>query len=320
MKIIIPDDYQNAVMHLDCFKLLKDHQVVIYNETEQDIDKLAAKFSDADVLVLIRERTEISEALLSRLPNLKLISQTGKISHHLDLNACTRHKVAVAEGIGSPVAPSELTWALIMNAMRQLPQAIQAMKDGKWQVNIGRTVHGKTIGIWGYGKIGKKVAQYARAFGATVLVWGSENSRNEAVKDGFQVASGKSDFFRNADIITLHLRLNGETTGIVTESDLLDMKKEAIIVNTSRAELIATGALASALKKGHPGFAAVDVYEREPVYDPDYELLQMPNVICTPHLGYVEQNSYELYFEKAFENVIHYANGKPANIVNPEVL
>ena len=320
MKIIIPDDYQNAVMHLDCFKLLKDHQVVIYNETEQDIDKLAAKFSDADALVLIRERTEISEALLSRLPNLKLISQTGKISHHLDLNACTRHKVAVAEGIGSPVAPSELTWALIMNAVRQLPQAIQAMKDGKWQVNIGSTVHGKTIGIWGYGKIGKKVAQYARAFGATVLVWGSENSRNEAVKDGFQAASGKSAFFRNADIITLHLRLNDETTGIVTESDLLDMKKEAIIVNTSRAELIATGALISALKKGHPGFAAVDVYEQEPVYDPDYELLQMPNVICTPHLGYVEQNSYELYFEKAFENVTHYASGKPANIVNPEVL
>lgn len=320
MKIIIPDDYQNAVMHLDCFKLLKDHQVVIYNETEQDIDKLAAKFSDADALVLIRERTEISEALLSRLPNLKLISQTGKISHHLDLNACTRHKVAVAEGIGSPVAPSELTWALIMNAVRQLPHAIQAMKDGKWQVNIGSTVHGKTIGIWGYGKIGKKVAQYARAFGATVLVWGSENSRNEAVKDGFQAASSKSAFFRNADIITLHLRLNDETTGIVTESDLLDMKKEAIIINTSRAELIATGALASALKKGHPGFAAVDVYEQEPVYDPDYELLQMPNVICTPHLGYVEQNSYELYFEKAFENVIHYASGKPANIVNPEVL
>ncbi|UUC45624.1 D-2-hydroxyacid dehydrogenase family protein [Flavobacterium cerinum] len=320
MKIIIPDDYQNTVRQLNCFKLIADQDVTIYNDTVKDIDALAERFADAEILILIRERTEITEALLNRLPKLKLISQTGKISNHLDLNACTRHNVAVAEGIGSPIAPAELTWTLIMNAVRKLPQAIQAMQNGLWQTNIGSTIHGKTIGIWGYGKIGQKIALYAKAFGANVLVWGSENSRNQALKDGHSAAESKSFFFRNSDIVTLHLRLNESTHEIVKESDLLMMKPNAIIVNTSRAELIQKNALINSLQQGRPGFAAVDVYESEPITDIHYPLLQMPNVICTPHLGYVEQNSYELYFEYAFKNIIAFINHNPINIANPIVL
>ncbi len=320
MHIIIPDDYQNVVSKLNCFKLLQGHQVTIYNDTVTEVEELAKRFATADALVLTRERTAITEALLSKLPNLKLISQTGKISNHLDLNACTKYNVAVAEGVGSPVAPAELAWALIMNAIRKLPQAIQAMKEGKWQVNIGSTVKGKLIGIWGYGKIGKRIAAYARAFEADVIVWGSEGSRKQAETDGFMAAASKEDFFTKVDIVSLHLRLTENTKSIVKAADLALMKPDAILVNISRAELIEDGALESALRAGCPGFAAVDVYESEPIYDNNHPLLQLPNVICTPHLGYVEINSYELYFSKAFENVVSYANGQPTNIANPEVL
>ncbi|MND70309.1 D-3-phosphoglycerate dehydrogenase [compost metagenome] len=270
--------------------------------------------------MLIRERTQINEDLLSKLPDLKLISQTGKIANHLDLPACTQHKVAIAEGIGSPIAPAELTWSLIMNTVRQVPAAIEDFKNGKWQTNIGSTIYGKTIGIWGYGKIGKMVAGYAKAFGAKILVWGSENSRINAVNDGFESAKSKEDFFRLADVVSLHLRLNDKTAGIVKETDLLLMKPTAALINTARAELIEEGTLLKCLKTGRPGFAGVDVYENEPIYDSNYELLQMKNVVCTPHLGYVEKSGYELYFAKAFENAINYINGNPTNIANPEVL
>lgn len=320
MKITILDDYQNAVSQLSCYTMLKDHQVSIVTQSFTDPKELAEVIYDAEVLILIRERTQINEKLLALLPNLQLISQTGKISNHLDLEACTKHKIAVAEGIGSPIAPAELTWALIMNACRQLPQAIAAMQQGQWQTNIGSTVHGKTIGIWGYGKIGKRIAGYARAFGAEVLVWGSESSRNQAESDGFCKAADKEDFFRNSDIVTLHLRLNDATKGIVTAQDLSLMKETAILVNTARAELIEENALLNALKKGRPGFAALDVFENEPVYDTSFEFFNMPKVICTPHLGYVEQNGYELYFSKAFENVLHFAEGNPTNIANPSVV
>lgn len=320
MKIAILDDYQDVIKTLDCFKILADQDVSILHQTEKDASVLAEKISDANILVLTRERTAINDELLSKLPNLKLISQTGKISNHLDLAACSKHQVAVAEGVGSPVAPAELTWILIMNAVRQIPQAIEAMKAGKWQVNIGSTVHGKTIGVWGYGKIGQKIAGYAKAFGAKVLVWGSEKSREKAVADGFEKASGKEDFFASSDLITLHLRLNEKTFGIVKETDLSLMKKGSVFVNTSRAELVEKGALLKSLQNGRPSFAALDVYEDEPIYDASFELLQMPNVICTPHLGYVERNGYELYFGKAFENVINFINGNPTNIANPEVL
>jgi D-3-phosphoglycerate dehydrogenase len=320
MKIAILDDYQDAVRKLSCFDLLQRQEVIILNEAENDPDALAEKIKDIEALVLIRERTAITDDLLSRLPKLKLISQTGKISNHLDLNACTKHKVAVAEGVGSPIAPAELTWALLMNVLRQIPKAIEGMKKGEWQVNIGESVNGKIIGIWGYGKIGKIIAGYAKVFGAKVLVWGSEQSRSNAVNDGFEAAESKAGFFETADVISLHLRLNKETTGILKEADLNLMKTSAVLINTSRAELIEKGSLIKALKAGRPGFAGIDVYESEPVYDTAFELLNMPNVVCTPHLGYVEKNSYELYFDKAFENIVNYVNGKPTNIANPEVL
>ena len=320
MNILIPEDYQNAVINLDCYKLLRGHQVTICNDSISSIDKLAERFQEAEVLVLIRERTEITEQLLSRLPKLKLISQTGKISNHLDLKACTKYKVAVAEGIGSPTAPAELAWSLILNARRLLPQAIEGMKKGLWQTNIGKALSGQTIGIWGYGKIGKKIASFAKAFDMNVVIWGSETSKNNAIKDGFLVAKSKEDFFSTVDILTLHLRLVGDTKYIVKANDLTLMKSDSLLVNISRAELIEPDALVNSLKSGRPGFAALDVFESEPIFDQGFSLLKMPNVICTPHLGYVEQNGYELYFSKAFENIIEFAKGNPINIANPEIL
>lgn len=320
MKIAILDDYQHVIEKLDCFELLKDQNVELLHETEKDPVKLASKIKDAEILVLTRERTEITPELLEQLPNLRLISQTGKISNHLNLNNCTKHGVAVAEGVGSPVAPAELTWALLMNTLRRIPQAIEGMKQGKWQINIGSAVHGKTIGIWGYGKIGQRIANYARAFGATVLVWGSEASRKKAVEDGYRSAETKESFFEQADVITLHLRLNENTLGIVKESDLQRMKNNACIINTARAELIESGALLRVLKSDQKLFAGLDVYESEPIYDTANELLHMSHVVCTPHLGYVETSGYELYFGKAFENAVNFIQGKPTNIANPEVL
>lgn len=320
MKITILDDYQNSIEKLECFEILKGQNVEILNENEKNPDKLSTLISETEILVLTRERTEITEELLSKLPKLKLISQTGKISNHLDINVCTKHKVAVAEGVGSPIAPAELTWALLLNTVRQIPQAIEGMKNGKWQINIGTTISGKTLGIWGYGKIGQKIAQYGKAFGAKILVWGSESSRIKAVKDGFELADTKEFFFSNADIITLHLRLNNNTFGIVKESDLQSMKENAVLINAARAELIEKEGLLNVLKSGKKLYVGVDVYENEPIYDKNYELLRMDNVVCTPHLGYVEQNSYELYFRKAFENVINFINGNPTNIANPETL
>lgn len=320
MKITILDDYQHIIENLQCFELLKGQVVEVLHDTEKDPDKLASLISDTEILVLTRERTEITEELLAKLPKLKLISQTGKISNHLDLHACTKHNVAVAEGVGSPIAPAELTWALLMNTVRQIPQAIEAMKQGKWQTNIGTTVHGKTLGIWGYGKIGKKIAQYAKVFGAKVLVWGSENSRKHAVEDGFEESETKEHFFKTADLITLHLRLTQQTLGIVKETDLFNMKKNSVLINTARAELLEKNALLNVLKNRKDIFVGIDVYENEPVYDMNFELLKMDNVICTPHVGYVEKNGYELYFGKAFENVINYINGNPSNIANTETL
>lgn len=320
MKITILDDYQHIIEKLHCFDLLKGQDVEILHETKKDPGLLASKLADTEILVLTRERTEITEELLSKLPKLKLISQTGKISNHLNLDACTRHQVAVAEGVGSPIAPAELTWALLLNTVRQIPQAVEAMKQGKWQINIGTTVYGKNLGIWGYGKIGQKIAQYARVFGAKVLVWGSQHSREKAVEDGFEKAETKEQFFKNADIITLHLRLTDKTSGIVKEADLLNMKEDSVLINTARAELIEKDALLNVLKSGKNIFVGVDVYENEPVTDTNFELLKMKNIICTPHLGYVEKNGYELYFGKAFENVINYVNGNPLNIANPEIL
>lgn len=320
MKITILDDYQNIIKELNCYKLLEGQEVTILHHTEKNPQKLAELLKDAEIIVLTRERTEITEELLSGLPNLKLISQTGKISNHLDLRICTQHGIAVAEGIGSPTAPAELTWALLMNTIRKIPQAIQGMKDGKWQINIGSKIEGKTIGIWGYGKIGQKIAQYAKVFGAKVLVWGSENSRNKAIEHGFLSADSKEDFFKTSDIITLHLRLSKDTFGIIKEPDLEMMKENSVLINTARAELIQKGVLPKILKNRKDMLVGVDVYNEEPIYDKDFELLKIENIVCTPHLGYVEKEGYELYFGKAFENVVNYINGNPINIANTEVL
>lgn len=317
MKIVIPDDYQDAVRTLDCFRKLAGHEVTIYNDTVKDMDTLARRFSDADALVLIRERTVITEALLERLPRLKFISQTGKGIPHIDVSACTRRGVVVSAGLGSPYAPAELTWALVLAATRFLPQEIARMKAGGWQGWLGVGLHGRTLGIFGYGKIGSLVAGYGRAFGMKVLVWGREGSLTRAAHDGFEVVSSQRGLFEQSDILSLHIKLTAETRGIVTAGDLAAMKPSALLVNTSRADLIAPDALVNALRQGRPGFAAVDVYESEPVTD--HPLLHMDNAICTPHIGYVEKDSYELYFGWAFDQVLAYEAGAPINVVNPEV-
>lgn len=311
MTIAIPDDYQHVIRTLNCFQLLKDHQVLTFHQYETDEKVLAEWFKDADIIVLTRTRTKITASLLAQLPKLKLISQTGKNAGHIDVAACTKNGVAVVEGRGNPIATAELTWALIMNGLRQIPQAIEGMKAGKWQTNIGRRVFGKTIGIWSYGKIGKRVANYAKAFGANVLVWGRENSTQQAKVDGFEVANSKADFFKNSDVVSIHIRLKAETKGIIKAADLAFMKPSALLVNTSRAALIEKEALLTALKNGRPGFAAIDVYDEEPIFDKNHPFLKMSNVICTPHLGYVEMESYELYFSIAFQNVLDFIKDNP---------
>lgn len=304
MRVVIPDDYQDAVRHLDAFAKLRGHEVTIYNDTVKETGALVERFRNADALVLIRERTAIDDELLSRLPNLKLISQTGRGTSHIDTDACKRRGVAVAVGTGSPYAPAELTWALVLAAMRRIPREAAHLRSGGWQHLLGTTVRGRTLGIYGYGKIGSLVAGYGRAFGMRVLVWGREGSQSRARQDGYEVGP----LFAESDVLSLHLRLTEETHGIVTAADLARMKPAALLVNTSRAELIERGALEAALRAGRPGYAAVDVYEEEPILGGQHPLLSMDNALCTPHLGYVEKDSYELYFGQAFDNIIAFAS------------
>jgi D-3-phosphoglycerate dehydrogenase len=320
MHIVIPDDYQDAVRKLAAYGKLAGHQVTIYNDTVKDVAAQAERFKDADALVLIRERTVITPALLEKLPKLKLISQTGKVSSNIKVADCTARGVAVAEGTGSPYSTAELTWGLVLASMRHIPQEVQGMKEGHWQRTVGRQLRGLRLGVWAYGKIGKLVAAYGKAFGMQVWVWGREGSIASARADGFEAAPSREAFFEQSDVISMHVRLNAETRGIVKAADLARMKPDALFVNTSRAELVESGALEAALPKGRPGFAAVDVYESEPILKADHPLLKLPNALCTPHLGYVEQGNYELYFGTAFDNVVAFAEGKPVNIANPEVL
>lgn len=315
MNVVIPDDYQDAVRRLACFSKLDGHRVTIFNDTVKDVAALAERFADADALVLIRERTQITEALLARLPKLRLISQTGKGAAHVDVEACTRRGITVSVGTGSPIAPAELTWALIIASMRHIPTEVERLRAGQWQSTVGRVLRGRTLGVWGYGKIGSLIASYGRAFGMNVLAWGREGSIARASADGFAVASSREQLFEESDVLSLHLRLTRETRGIVTASDLARMKRDALLVNTSRAELIEPGALEAALRAGRPGFAAVDVYEEEPILGAAHPLLALPNALCTPHLGYVEQDSYELYFGQAFDAVNAFAKGAPINTV-----
>ncbi|AYG47520.1 D-2-hydroxyacid dehydrogenase family protein [Pseudomonas sp. Leaf58] len=321
MRIVIPDDYQDVIRTLDCYRRLRGHDVSVFHEREPaTLGQLAARFAAADALVLTRERTRIDAALLERLPKLKLISQTGKVSSHLDLAACTARGIVVTEGRGSPVAPAELAWALMLNARRQLVPAIDACRQGQWQVNLGQALAGQLLGIWGYGKIGQRLARYAQAFDMPVLVWGSDSSRAAAEADGHRAAVSREAFFAEADIVSLNLRLSEQTRHRVTFDDLSRMKPDALLVNVSRAELIAPGALLKALDAGRPGYAAVDVYDNEPVLDPGHPLLRHPRVLCTPHLGYVEKNGYELYFGDAFDNALAFFEGRPKNVANPEAL
>lgn len=324
MKIAILDDYQDCVRNLDCFKLLDGHEVKVFTNSARGAGQLAIRLADFDALVLIRERTALTRPLLGKLPKLKLISQTGKVSGHIDVEAATARGIAIAEGVGDPTAPAELTWALIMAASRRIVQYAANLKDGLWQTaslypernQLGTVLKGKTLGIWSYGKIGRMIAGYGKAFGMNVLVWGRDASREQAAQDGYRAAASREAFFAESDIVSLHLRLNDATRGIVTAADLTRMKPNALFVNTSRAELVAEGALQAALEQGRPGFAALDVFEAEPL-PPNSPLLRMENVLATPHLGYVEKDSYELYFRAAFQNVIDFANGTPKNILNP---
>jgi D-3-phosphoglycerate dehydrogenase len=331
VNIIILDDYQDAVRKLRCAQRLEQLNAKVFTNTVKGIGQLAVRLRDAEVLVLIRERTQFPRQLLEKLPKLKLISQTGRVGSHIDLETCTRLGIAVAEGVGSPVAPAELTWALIMAAMRRLPQYIGNLKHGAWQQSglksasmppnfgLGMVLKGKTLGLWGYGKIGQMVAGYGRAFGMNVVVWGSEGSRERARADGHQSAESREAFFETCDVLSLHLRLVDETRGIVGADDLARMKPTALLVNTSRAELVEEGALVSALNRGRPGMAAVDVFESEPILQ-GHPLLRLENAVCTPHIGYVEQDSYELYFSAAFDNVVNFINGTPTRLVNPEAM
>jgi D-3-phosphoglycerate dehydrogenase len=319
MQIVIPDDYQDAVHTLDSFSKLAGHHVTIYQDTVKDIDQLAERFHDAEALVLIRERTAITEALLVRLPQLRFISQTGKSASHIDLAACTRHGILVSGGVGgSPYATAELTWGLILAATRHIPYEVERFKAGHWQSTFGIGLRGRTLGIFGYGKIGSLVAGYGRAFGMRVLVWGREGSVARAQADGFATVPTQEALFKEADVLSLHISLTPETRGIATAADLALMKPSALLVNTSRAGLIEPGALEEALRAGRPGSAAVDVYEVEPVTD--HPLLHMDNVICTPHIGFVEKDGYESFFSAAFDNLLAFATGKPTNLLNPEVL
>jgi D-3-phosphoglycerate dehydrogenase / 2-oxoglutarate reductase len=322
MKVAILDDYFNTLRTLPCFAKLAGHEVTIWTDHVEDVNRLADRLRDTEALVLIRERTEIRTPLLERLPQLKLISQRS-VYPHIDVETCTRLGVVVSSNQhpGTPsYATAELTFGLILASMRQIPQQIASMKAGQWQMAVGYTIRDKMLGVYGYGRIGKAVAEYGRAFGMNVLVWAREDSRARARADGWATARSKQSFFETCDIITLHMRLVDATRHIVAKRDLARMKPSALIVNTSRASLIESGALVAALKAGRPGMAAVDVYEEEPLRDMQNPLLQMSKVVCTPHIGYVTHEEWELQFADVFDQINAYQVGSPINVVNPDVL
>jgi len=321
VKISILDDYFDTLRTLECFRKLDGYDVAVWNDHIQDVDTLATRLKDTEVLVLIRERTHIREPLLERLGALRLISQRS-VYPHIDIDACTRCGVIVSsdQHAGSPsYAAAELTWGLVIAAMRQIPQQMFALRAGTWQIGVGSSLRGRTLGIYGYGRIGATVAGYGKAFGMNVLVWAREPSLQRARNDGYGVAPSKRALFEACDVLSLHMRLVPETKGIVTREDLSSMKPTELLVNTSRAPLIEAGALINALRQGRPGMAAVDVYDDEPLRDPGYPLLTMDNVVCTPHIGYVTRDEYEIQFSDIFDQINAYAAGHPINVVNPHV-
>jgi D-3-phosphoglycerate dehydrogenase / 2-oxoglutarate reductase len=322
MRVAILDDYSDTLRTLSCFEKLRAHEVTVFNDHVQATDELASRLRDFDALVLIRERTQIRQELLERLPNLRLISQRS-VYPHIDIDACTRLGVLVCSSLhaGTPsVATAELTWGLIIAAVRRIPQQMASLQAGGWQMGVGSTLAGKTLGIYGYGRIGQVVAGYGRAFGMTVAVWGQEHSRTAAAADGYHVPADRETFLRSCDVLSLHMRLVDATRGLLAAEDLALMRPTALLVNTSRAGLIAPGALVAALRAGRPGMAAVDVYEQEPLRDVDDPLLRMDNVVCTPHIGYVTREEWELQFSDIFDQINAFAEGSPLNMVNPEAL
>jgi len=322
MNVTILDDYHDTLRTLPSFAKLAGHEVTIWNDHVQDVDALAERLKATEALVLIRERTRIRAPLLERLPKLRLISQRS-VWPHIDIDACTRLGIVVSSDMHADTpsyATAELTWALILAAMRQIPQQVAALKAGRWQIGVGTTLRGKTLGLYGWGRIAHAVACYGRAFGMNVMVWARETSRERARQEGFAVADARTAFFEQSDVLSLHMRLVDATRHIVTPSDLARMKPTSLLVNTSRAPLIEPGALVAALRAGRPGLAAVDVYEQEPLTDPSDPLLQLPNVLATPHIGYVTREEYEIQFSDIFDQIVAYAAGKPTNVVNPDVL
>jgi D-3-phosphoglycerate dehydrogenase len=322
MKVTILDDWFDTLRTLDCFGKLAGHEVTVWNDHVDNIDILADRLKDTEALVLIRERTAIRKPLISRLPKLRLISQRS-VYPHIDVEACTRRGIVISsdQHPGAPsYAAAELTWALILTAMRQIPQQVASLRAGRWQMGVGQTLRGKTLGIYGYGRIGAAVAGYGQAFGMRVLIWAREASRQRAAADGFQVAASKQSFFEECDVLSLHMRLVDATRSIVTADDLARMKPGSLFVNTSRAGLVEPGALVAGLQAGRPGAAAVDVYEQEPLLDTSDPLLNMPNVVCTPHIGFVTREEYEVQFADIFDQVLAFASGNPVNVVNPQAL
>ena len=322
MRVAILDDYFDTLRTLDCFRLLDGHEVTVFNDHLQDTDGLAERLRDFEALVLIRERTAIRRPLLERLPSLRLISQRS-VYPHIDLDACTALGIVVCSDLhpgSASVSTAELTWGLVLAAVRQIPQQMSSLRGGRWQSGVGTALAGKTLGIFGYGRIGRLVAGYGMAFGMEVQVWGREPSREAALGDGYLAAVSPEEFFSSCDVVSLHMRLLDATRGIVTAGDLGAMKPTGLLVNTSRAGLIEPGALLAALKRGRPGMAAVDVYEQEPLSDPEDPLLALENVVCTPHIGYVTREEWEIQFTDIFNQVNAFAAGKPVNVVNPDAL
>ena len=321
MNVTILDDYHDTLRTLACFAKLADHKITIWNDLVQDINVLAERLKETEALVLIRERTKIRGPLLERLPRLRLISQRS-VWPHIDIDACSRLGIVVssdARGDTPSYATAELTWGLILSAVRQIPQQAAALKAGRWQIGVGTTLRGKTLGLYGWGRIAHAVADYGRAFGMNVMVWAREASRERARQEGFAVAANKAALFEQSDVLSLHMRLVDATRHIVTAGDLARMKSNALLVNTSRAPLIEPGALVAALRAGRPGLAAVDVYEQEPLTDVADPLLLLPNVLATPHIGYVTREDYEFQFAEIFNQIVAYAAGTPINVVNPDV-
>ena len=316
MHIVISDDHQDCIRHLSCFEKLQGHTVEIFNNSVSGTDALVERYKNAEAIVLIRERTVITRELLDRLPKLKVISQTGKMASHVDLQACKDKGIVVMDGRGSGAATAELNMLLILAALRRLVEEVARLKNGQWQGYLGDQLSGKVLGVYGFGRIGAQVCHLGKAFGAKPLVWGRQSSLQKAAKEGFAVASSKEDFFRTSDIVCLQLRLNDETRHIVSAQDLAMMKPTSLLVNASRAELIEPGALEVGLKLGRPAYAAIDTYESEPILGADHPLLHLPNCLCTPHIGFVERENYEAYFGIAFDNINAYLAGSPQNCVN----